>query len=104
MSKISTFVVVGLGAGLLQAFAWTSVADARIVCRDGFQVSAGRSISTPYCNDALVARVAREHGLRVSDNEVRNTPSTRNEICLWVGDDIRIAPYCPYNEVGSAAR
>lgn len=78
----------------------SAVAEAKIVCRDGFQVVDGKEISTPYCNDGLVAQVAREHGMKVSEEAVRNNPSTKNEVCRWVGSDIRIQNYCNDTDQG----
>jgi hypothetical protein len=75
-------------------FLSSATAEAKIVCRDGFQVVNGHEISTPYCNDGLVGHVAREYGMRVSDETIRNSPSTKNEVCRWVGSDIRIQNYC----------
>jgi hypothetical protein len=69
-------------------------AEAKIMCRDGFQIVNGQEISTPYCNDGLVGSVAREHGMKISDETVRNNPAAKNEVCRWVGSDIRIRHYC----------
>lgn len=72
----------------------SAAAEAKIVCRDGFQVVDGQEISTPYCNDGLIGKVAREHGIKVSDETVRNNPAKKDEVCRWVGSDIRIQRYC----------
>ena len=70
-------------------------AEARIVCREGFQVVNGREISTPYCNDNYLAAVAPQYGVKASDEEVRNNPSLKDRICRLAGSDIRIMNYCP---------
>jgi hypothetical protein len=80
------------GAALVLA---GTAAEARIECRDGFQVSGGREISTPYCNDDYLAKIARGKGYNVTADAVRNSPSLKNEICRWIGHDIRIRDYCP---------
>ncbi len=54
-----------------------------------------------YCNDGLVAQVAREHGMNVSEETVRNSPSTKDEVCRFVGNDIRIQNYCNDTDQGS---
>lgn len=72
-------------------------ADAKIVCHDQYQVTGGQEISTPYCNDAYFARVAREHGFKVTDDQIRNDPSLKDQVCRWAGSDIRIEQYCPDN-------
>jgi len=83
------------GAVGVVALALFSVkADARIVCNGAYQVVNGQEISTPYCNDNYVAAVARARGRNVSDEAVRNNPSVKEEICLWIGKDHRIREYC----------
>ena len=72
-------------------------ARAAIVCHDQYQVSGGQEISTPYCNDAYFAKVARGHGFKVSDEAIRNNPALKGEVCRWAGSDIRIQNYCPDN-------
>jgi hypothetical protein len=69
-------------------------AQARIICNGAYQVVNGQEISTPYCNDNYVAAVARARGRNVSDEAVRNNPSVKEEICLWIGKDHRIREYC----------
>lgn len=80
--------------GALALLALGCDANARIICREGFQVLAGREISTPYCNDNYVAEVARARGFTVTNEAVRDSPSLKNEICRRFGSDIRIAHYC----------
>jgi hypothetical protein len=89
-----------LAAAAVIVLATSSVAEAKIECRDGFQIVNGQEISTPYCNDGLIAKVAREHGMNVSEDNVRNNPSTKNEVCRFVGDDIRIQNYCNDTDQG----
>ena len=81
---------LGLAAALLPA----SPVQADIVCKDGFQKSGGDWISTPYCNDAELARMARDHGVRVSADEVRQNPNKKYEICRFLGTE-RAGTYCP---------
>lgn len=91
------FAVIGFAAML------TSVdpAEARIVCRDGYQASGGQLIATPYCQDELVAQVAREHGMKVSGAAVRNNPNLKRNVCQFVGRDIRVQQACiDANSVG----
>jgi hypothetical protein len=77
-------------------------AEARIVCRDGYQVVNGQEIATPYCGDNYVAAIAREYGGKVSDAELRNNPAKKDEVCRWIGTDTRVRPYC--NEPGGSGR
>jgi hypothetical protein len=69
-------------------------AQAKIACVDGFQRVQGSMISTPYCQDALLGRVARQYGFRVSDRQIRNNPNTKIHICRFVGHDIRVRFNC----------
>lgn len=69
-------------------------AEAKIACVDGFQRVQGSMIATPYCQDALLGRVARQYGFRVSDREIRYNPNTKIHICRFVGQDIRVRPTC----------
>ncbi|WP_334147001.1 hypothetical protein [Hyphomicrobium sp.] len=78
----------------LLAFAPTPADAAGIKCIDGFQIVSGSRIATPYCQDKLVAQVAREHGMKVSEAEIRNNPNYKRHICQFVGRDIRIYQAC----------
>ena len=96
MSRV--VVRAGCIAGFLLA---GSSAQAGIVCRDGFQVSGGQEISTPYCNDNYVAEVARKYGVRVSNEEIRNNPNRKEEVCRFIGYDTRVRDYCNTDSDGS---
>jgi hypothetical protein len=84
--------------------AFGSSAQARIECRDGFQVSGGQEISTPYCNDNYVAQLARARGMKVTDEEVRNNPARKDEVCRIVGNDPRVRDYCRIDNGGGRSR
>lgn len=85
----------------LAALTWVHPAEARIRCVNGNQVVNGALLATPYCQDELVASVAREHGMRVSASEVRNNPNYKRNVCQFVGRDIRIYQACiDANSVG----
>lgn len=68
--------------------------EARIVCKNGAQLVGGSWLATPYCQDALLGRVAREHGFRVSDAELRHNPNKKRNVCRFVGKDIRVQETC----------
>src|SRR4051812_10587842 len=68
--------------------ALSTAANAGIVCHDGYQVVGGSEISTPYCRDNVLARVARGHGREVSDAAVRNNPGLKDELCRFLESDI----------------
>ena len=69
-------------------------ADARIRCVDGNQIVNGSPIATPYCQDELVARVAREYGMKVSAAAIRNNPNLKRNVCQFVGQDNRVHIAC----------
>ena len=79
-------------------------AQARIVCKDGFQAVGGNLIATPYCQDALLAQVAREYGMSASPARVRNNPNYKREVCRFVGHDIRVSEHCLQENPGSRGR
>ncbi len=83
------------------ALAWAHPAQAGIKCVNGNQLVNGSLIATPYCQDALVAQVARERGMKVSAAEIRNNPNLKRNVCQFVGRDIRIYIACiDANSVG----
>jgi hypothetical protein len=79
-------------------------AQARIICRDGFQKVNGQEISTPYCRDEYLAAVARSYGSRVSGKDVRNSASLKYELCRFIGHDIRVQDHCPQDSDTSRDR
>jgi hypothetical protein len=96
-----------LGAALL-AFALLALANgapanAAIKCSDGYQIVNGSPIATPYCQDNLVAQVARQYGFKASEAAVRNNPNYKRELCRYVGRDNRLTTAC-VNENGSGRR
>ncbi len=38
--------------------------------------------------------------MKISDETVRNNPSAKDEVCRWVGSDIRIQNYCADSDQG----
>lgn len=71
-----------------------SPAMARIECRGNFQISKYGPISTPYCEERQIARVARSYGYAVTDEEVRNNPNTKVYLCQIIGGDNRLKGSC----------
>jgi hypothetical protein len=69
-------------------------AEAKIQCRDGYQIVQGNLLATPYCQEEQLARVARGYGMRVSFAEIRNNPNTKRHVCSIVGRDIRVQQTC----------
>jgi len=84
---------VAVTVASLLAFSATS-ADARIKCRGNAQLSGGLWITTPYCEDKNLARVARSYGVRVSFNELRYSTSAKERVCYAIGNDNRVAGAC----------
>jgi hypothetical protein len=69
-------------------------AEAAIKCSGGYQIVNGSPIATPYCQDNLVAQVAREQGFKASESAVRNNPNYKRELCRYVGRDNRLTTAC----------
>ncbi len=80
----------------------TVSAHARIKCSDEFQIVRGQGhISTPYCRDEYLARVARGYGIRVSGSAIRHSTSRKEEVCRTIGHDGRVSSICqPYRREG----
>jgi hypothetical protein len=78
-------------------------ADAAIKCRNGYQLVNGSEIATPYCQDNLVAQVARQYGFKASETEVRNNPNYKRELCRYVGRDNRLTTACVNENTGRRA-
>ena len=85
---------LALATGFL-VLAAASPAAAKIECRENFQVTKENGlISTPYCEDAQIARVARSYGYNVTDAEVHNNPNTKVYLCQIIGNDNRLKGSC----------
>jgi hypothetical protein len=92
MSRNLKWLAGGLVAlGMLWSGAGSAAA---IVCEGPYQVVGGNSISTPYCQDSYLAKVARSYGVRVSDAEVRENPGTKIRLCRFIGYDNRLSGIC----------
>ena len=84
-----------LTATCLAAAGFLAPAEARsIKCANGYQLVAGNYLATPYCQDELLAKVAREHGMRASADRIRYNPNYKREVCRIVGNDIRVSEHC----------
>lgn len=81
---VAAFAAVACGTG----------AEARIVCNNGYQKIGGTQMATPYCQDALLAQVAREHGMKATAAHIRENPNYKREVCRFVGSDIRVSEHC----------
>ena len=75
------------------AVAATPVA-AKIQCKGLFQVTKYGLISTPYCQEREIARVARSYGWKVTDAQVRRDPLKKVRICQALGGDNRLKGAC----------
>jgi hypothetical protein len=84
----------GLIALALLAAGAALPAEAKIACKDGYQIVSGAALATPYCQDELVAEVAREYGMKVSAHAIRYNPNLKRNVCQFVGRDIRIQQAC----------
>ena len=83
-----------LAVTALLTIAAASPAAARIECRGNFQVTKYGLISTPYCEEEQIARVAQSYGQRVTGAEVRNNALTKVYLCQVYGYDTRLKGSC----------
>jgi hypothetical protein len=80
-------------------------AEARIVCDGNYQIVQGQPVSTLYCQERELARVARTFGWRISVNEIRYSESKKAEVCRAIGFDNRVHEIClPYQPFGGHNR
>ncbi|HKQ55444.1 MAG TPA: hypothetical protein VJT12_06075 [Methyloceanibacter sp.] len=89
----TAFSALALSTAVL-VLAAVSPAAAKIECRDNFQVTKYGLISTPYCEERQIARVARSYGFNVSDAEIRNNPNAKVYYCQIIGNDNRLKGSC----------
>ena len=80
-------------------------AQSRILCDGNYQIVDGSPISTPYCREQNLVRVAHSYGIRVSLQAIRDSESTRRSVCAAVGYDNRVRDFCqPYRDEGFGGR
>jgi hypothetical protein len=84
LTPLAVLALIGAGAP----------AEAAIKCQNGAQLVSGSYIITPYCQDKLLAQVARQYGSRVSFAEIRDNPNSKRHVCRLVGRDIRVYENC----------
>lgn len=89
---MTSSAMLGVLAGAVLTSAASSVAA--IECRENYQIVQGQPISTPYCRDGYLAAVARQYGFKTTAATVRNNPSRKEEICRYIGHDIRVQTAC----------
>ncbi len=97
MATQPVMIKVWIGAAAVSAIALAgsfSPASAAIACKDGYQRVQGNYIATPYCQDELLTKVAREFGMKVSGSKIRWNPNYKRQVCLTVGNDIRVQEIC----------
>ncbi len=72
----------------------TTPVSAAIHCEGGYQRVAGGFVSTPYCEDANLAAVARDRGQSTSADMIRHSYRAKRAACRLVGGDIRVSEAC----------
>jgi hypothetical protein len=66
-----------------------------IECEGNFQIQKnGNQIATPYCQDGYLAIVAREYGMKVSGEDIRQDYGEKERACRLVGEDNRVRDAC----------
>jgi len=83
-------------AVLASTMALSAAAHAGGACTaEGYRkLRSGDRVPTPSCQANLLGRVARDHGLRVSDAKILRHASVRERICEALGGDGRLLIAC----------
>lgn len=83
-------------AVLASTMALSAAAHAGPACtREGYlKLRSGDRVPTPACQANLLGRVARDHGIRISDARIRRDAGVRERICETVGHDGRLVIAC----------
>jgi hypothetical protein len=89
LNSAATLAVTGF-----LAIAAASPAAARIECRGNFQLTKYGLISTPYCEEENIARVARSYGMNVTGAQVRKDALKKVYLCQVIGGDSRLKGSC----------
>jgi hypothetical protein len=91
---MSPKVAAGLASLTLMSVLTLDTVEARLQCKGNFQVTKYGLISTPYCEEENIARVARSYGVNVSGAQVRNDALKKVYLCQWLGGDNRLKGSC----------
>lgn len=91
MKRIAALSALAAASALL---ATAPAAEAKIRCKDGYQLVQGNYLATPYCQEAQLADVARSYGFKVSFAEIRENPNSKRRLCALIGRDIRVQQTC----------
>jgi hypothetical protein len=104
MTRIK-LAAAALACGIAAVVSQSGPADARIRCDGNFQIVRGQPVSTLYCQEQELARVARTFGWRVSVSEIRYSESRKAQVCRAIGFDNRVQQICaPYQAFGGDGR
>ena len=91
-TKTANAAIAALAVGI-GSMAFVSSASA-IQCKGRYQVVSGNMLSTPFCEDNYLARIARSYGVRVSNRQIRFNPNKKEEVCRLVRHDNRVSGIC----------
>lgn len=83
-----------MALALLSAPGADAASRYKLKCKGPYQVVQGNLISTPPCEEAHLAKVARSYGFKVSVKQVRNNPNKKVYLCQMIGHDIRLSGIC----------
>lgn len=66
-----------------------------IKCDGGYQIVKGYgAISTPYCQDDNLSKVAQTYGISYSTAQIHHTPDIKHQVCAAIGHDNRVHSAC----------
>ncbi len=87
-------LALSLLGGLLVCVLASAPAAAKIKCKGIFQITKQGPISTPYCQEEEIARVARSYGWKVTAAQIHNDPLKKVYVCQSLGGDVRLKGAC----------
>ncbi|HUU25953.1 MAG TPA: hypothetical protein VMW68_10375 [Methyloceanibacter sp.] len=92
--RLAYCLLGGLVAFVLACVLASAPAAAKIKCKGIFQVTKDGLISTPYCQEEEIARVARSYGWKVTAAQIHNEPLKKVYVCQALGGDVRLKGAC----------
>ena len=86
--------ILFLGVAVSAVVAAPLPGAAKIPCKGIFQVTKNGLISTPYCQEEEIARVAQSYGWKVTAAQIHNDPLKKVYVCQALGGDNRLKGAC----------
>jgi len=100
LSKLATLAIIAFATTLIPILE-AQAGRYKAKCRGPYQLVQGNWISSPICEDRVLAKVARSYGNNVRAKHVRKYAGSKIGICFAYGHDIRLSGICgAYRNIG----